>query len=60
MPQESEHQKEVFLASYSLLRGFLNAMDAQESKCSNLFMCEAAQEAAKIGQIGQIVAKVGR
>ena len=56
----SDHGKEAMLASYSLFRGFLNAMDAEDPSCSRLFMCEASQEASRIGVIGKTLAKVGR
>ena len=46
------------LASYNMLRGFLNAMDAQNIDCANYFICEAASESAKLGQFGQVMAKV--
>ena len=56
---ENPHQ-ETILAVYSMLRGFLNAMDAQDPTCSDLFICEAARESAQLGNLGQIAAKIGR
>ena len=53
-----DHKKEVMLASYSMLRGFLNALDAHDKTCSNFFICQAAQESSKAGQFGQLLAKV--
>ena len=53
-----ENKQEVMEASYSMLRGFLNALDAQDKICSNFFVCEAAEEASKLGLIGKMLAKV--
>jgi len=55
----SEWNQEVVLASYSLFRGFLNALDAENSTCSQFIICEASKEAAKLGWIGKSLAKVG-
>ena len=52
--------QEGVLASYSLFRGFLNAMDAEDSICSQFFICEGSHEAAKLGWIGTSLAKVAR
>ena len=54
----SGDKKEVLEASYSMLRGFFNALDAHDNICSNYFVCEAAREASKLGEIGQILSKV--
>ena len=59
-PSTSEWNQEVVFASYSLFRGFLNAMDAEDSMCSRFVICEAAKEASKLGWIGTSLAKVGR
>ena len=56
----SEWNQEVVLASYSLFRGFLNALNAENSTCSQFIICEASKEAAKLGWIGKSLAKVGR
>ena len=56
----SQWNQEAILASYSIFRGFLNAMDAEDSTCSQYFICEGSQEAAKLGWIGRSLAKVGR
>ena len=32
--------REAAFACYSMLRGFLNAMDAESSDCSKRFICE--------------------
>merc|ERR1740122_653974 len=53
-----QQKEEVMLASYSMLRGFLNALDAHDKTCSNFFICQAAQESSKAGQFGQLLAKV--
>lgn len=55
----SQWNQEAILASYSIFRGFLNAMDAQDPTCSQFFICEGSQEAAKLGWIGRSLAKVG-
>lgn len=47
-------------ASYSLLRGFLNALAADDAECAKRFLCEGAEEAAAAGPLGQVVATVGR
>ena len=52
--------REGALASYSMFRGFLNAMDAETPACSKLFICEAAVQASKRGQTGFLVAKAAR
>jgi len=52
--------REGTLASYSLLRGFLNSMTTNDPICSNRFFCEATQEAAKLGQVGASFARVSR
>lgn len=54
----NDNKKEVLEASYSMLRGFLNALDAHDKNCSNYFVCEAAQEAAKLGAVGKTLAGV--
>ena len=51
-------KSEAIQASYTLLRGFLNAMDAYDNVCSNFFICEAAHQASKSGKIGKTLAKV--
>ena len=56
--QAPEKRQEVVQACYTLLRGFLNAMDAYDNDCSNFFTCEATKEASKLGKIGQVLAKV--
>ena len=55
---DKDHKKEVMLASYSMLRGFMNAMDAHDQICSNFYICQAAKESSKTGQVGKILAKV--
>lgn len=57
---ELNHGKTAVMASYSMFRGFLNAMDAEDPNCSRLFMCEASKEASKLGSIGKTLAKVAR
>ena len=52
--------RQAMLASYSMFRGFLNALDADNPACSALFMCEAAVEAARRGQTGYTVSKAAR
>ena len=52
--------REGALASYSMFRGFLNAMDTSTQDCSALFICEAATQAAKTGKTGYTVAKAAR
>ena len=56
----AQWNQEGVLASYSLFRGFLNAMDAEDSICSQFFICEGSHEAAKLGWIGTSLAKVAR
>jgi len=51
-------KNETILASYSMLRGFLNALDAHDQVCSNYFMCQAAFNASKMGDIGLNLAKI--
>ena len=41
-----------------MLRGFMNALDAHDQNCSNFFICQAAQESRKIGEVGKNLAKV--
>ena len=53
-----DHKKETIFASYSMLRGFLNTLDAQDQICSNYFICQASREASKVGHVGQLLAKV--
>ena len=53
-----EIKQEGIRASYSLFRGFLNALDAADNKCSNYFWCQGAFEAARTGATGQVLAKV--
>ncbi|MPC16822.1 uncharacterized protein LOC123499706 [Portunus trituberculatus] len=55
--QDLEMQ-EAASASYSLLRGFLNALTAQDQECANKFVCEGAEEAAAAGPLGEVVARV--
>ena len=38
--------------------GFLNTLDAQDQTCSNYFICQASREASKVGNVGQLLAKV--
>ena len=52
-------KQEGISATYSLFRGFLNALDAVDNECSNYFSCQGAFEAAQTGAIGQVLAKVG-
>lgn len=52
--------QEAASASYSLLRGFLNALAAQDQECANKFVCEGAEEAAAAGPLGEVVARVAR
>merc|ERR1712008_418608 len=53
-----DRKKEAMFASYSMLRGFMNALDAKDQICSNFFICQAAQESRKIGEVGKNLAKV--
>ncbi|XP_063866316.1 uncharacterized protein LOC135103678 isoform X1 [Scylla paramamosain] len=55
--QDLEMQ-EAASASYSLLRGFLNALAAQDQECANKFVCEGAEEAAAAGPLGEVVSRV--
>ena len=57
-PPPIEIKQEGIKASYSLFRGFLNALDAADNKCSNYFWCEGASQAARTGATGQVLAKV--
>ncbi|XP_063866318.1 uncharacterized protein LOC135103678 isoform X2 [Scylla paramamosain] len=57
--QDLEMQ-EAASASYSLLRGFLNALAAQDQECANKFVCEGAEEAAAAGPLGEVVSRVAR
>ena len=41
-----------------MLRGFMNALDAHDQNCSNFFICQAAQESRKIGDVGKNLAKI--
>ena len=41
-----------------MLRGFMNALDAHDQICSNFFICQAAQESRKIGEVGKNLAKI--
>jgi hypothetical protein len=43
-----------------MLRGFLNAMDADDEDCAGKFLCEGAIEAAGRGELGMIIAEVAR
>lgn len=52
--------QEAASASYSLLRGYLNALATEDPGCASRFMCEAAEEAATAGPLGRVVAKVAR
>ena len=52
--------REGTLAAYSMFRGFLNAMDADSSDCSALFVCEAATQAGMRGSTGLSLAKAAR
>lgn len=52
--------QEAASASYSLLRGFLNALASDDPECANKFMCEGAKEAAAAGPLGEVVARVAR
>ena len=36
----------------------MNALDAEDQICSNYFICQAAQESRKVGEVGQNLAKV--
>ena len=56
----AQWNQEGVLASYSLFRGFLNAVDAEDSTCSQFFICEGSYEAAKFGWTGTSLAKVAR
>ncbi|XP_023320981.1 uncharacterized protein LOC111695748 [Eurytemora carolleeae] len=60
--QDNPQLKEGTLAAYSMFRGFLNSMENEEenkSSCAKLSMCEAAREAANLGEIGEVIARVG-
>ncbi|KAK3880915.1 hypothetical protein Pcinc_014624 [Petrolisthes cinctipes] len=56
--QDDGEMREAASASYSLLRGYLNALATEQSGCAARFMCEAAEEAAAAGSLGRVVAKV--
>ncbi len=43
-----------------MLRGFLNAMDAANEDCGQMFLCEAAEAAAKRGDVGHAVGVAAR
>ncbi|KAK7072004.1 hypothetical protein SK128_020726 [Halocaridina rubra] len=56
--QENAEMLQATSACYSLLRGFLNALAAENSECANRFMCEGAEEASTAGPIGEVIANV--
>ncbi|KAG7173417.1 hypothetical protein Hamer_G018703 [Homarus americanus] len=56
--QEDVEMQQATSASYSLLRGFLNALATDDPGCAKRFLCEGAEEAAAAGQLGEVVANV--
>ena len=51
---------EASLASYAMLRSFVNILHTDEEQCGQRFLCEGAQEAASLGEVGRVVANVAR
>lgn len=56
--QENAEMQQATSACYSLLRGFLNSLAAEDGECAKRFMCEGAEEAATAGPIGEVIANV--
>ncbi|XP_042887299.1 uncharacterized protein LOC122263061 [Penaeus japonicus] len=57
--QSQEEVQQATSACYSLLRGFLNTLAAQDPECAKRFLCEGAEEAASAGPVGEVIASVG-
>nr|XP_027230154.1 uncharacterized protein LOC113821830 [Penaeus vannamei] len=57
--QSQDELQQATSACYSLLRGFLNALAAQDPECARRFLCEGAEEAAAAGPVGEVIASVG-
>ncbi|XP_076061554.1 uncharacterized protein LOC143037305 [Oratosquilla oratoria] len=58
---EQEGNIELYQATsscYSMLRGFMNTLAAQDTNCAMKFLCEGAQEAATAGPLGEVIAEV--
>ncbi|XP_047488984.1 uncharacterized protein LOC125039225 [Penaeus chinensis] len=57
--QSQDEIQQATSACYSLLRGFLNTLAAQDAECARRFLCEGAEEAASAGPVGEVIASVG-
>ena len=51
---------EASLASYAMLRAFVNILHTDSEQCGRRFLCEGAREAASLGEVGRVVARVAR
>ncbi|XP_071542359.1 uncharacterized protein [Panulirus ornatus] len=56
--QEEQEVLQATSASYSLLRGFLNALATDDAECAKRFLCEGAEEASAAGPLGEVIANV--
>ena len=52
--------KNATLTSYSMFRGFMNAMATEDEQCKSLFMCESGREVKQYGPLAERIAILSR
>ena len=58
--EKNQTTKNATIATYTLLRGFLNAAATNNDECQMLFFCESASETAKYGPVSNKIATLAR
>ena len=57
---QNESGKNATVATYTLFRGFLNAVATDNDQCQMLFLCESGLETAPYGRVAVKIATLAR
>ena len=57
---QNETSRNATVATYTLLRGFLNAVATDDDQCQMLFMCETGSESAPYGPLASKMSNLAR
>ena len=57
---QNEIEKNATIATYTLFRGFLNAVASDNDQCQKLFLCEGGLETAPYGKTAIKIATLAR
>ena len=57
---QNETSRNATVATYTLLRGFLNTVATDDEQCQMLFMCETGSETATYGSLASKMTNLAR